>query len=464
MKLKLSSVQSKLIKVNNNPRVLSLYILNNFQIKDCLLDTLMKEAFQQASFLDQRDRSFVFSLVYGVIRWQLNLDYMIGQLSQTPFSKISIPVCNILRMGLFQIEFMDRIPNHAAVNASCELTRIFAPNYLTRFVNGILRQAIRSKGSIQWPDESKNRVKAISIQYAHPEWLVKRWINHWGIDHTKALCIAGNVIPDIVLRTNTLKISQKDLIRQLKTDVKELKPSLHAPDGICISHIRTPLDHMESFKKGYFQVQDEAAQLIGLMLSAQQGESILDACAGRGGKTAHIAQCMNNKGTITAVDQSPQKLETLASEMKRLGISIVKKIQHQWKTPLKSVYFDRILLDAPCSGLGVIRRHPDMKWKKTESYISRHKTIQSQLLEMVSIHLKPGGQMVYAVCSLEPEETTMIVDHFLSNHFDFSIVKQFNPIIDPFLSDEGYLITFPDKHHMDGFFAVCLQKMGTPTT
>jgi len=458
MTLKLSTVQSRLLKAQNNPRALSLYILNDFQVKDCLLDTLMNEAFYQSNSFDQRDRSFVFSLVYGVIRWQSYLDFVIQQLSRTPFSKISLPVCNVLRMGLFQVLFMDRVPDYAAVNASVALTRIFAQNYITRFVNGILRQAIRAEKSIQLPDPSDNQEKALSIQYAYPKWLVHRWIKQWGFDQAKSLCIAGNKIPDITLRTNTLKIKQDQLINALLSSAEKVESTEHVPDAICISQLNEPVDQMESFKKGLFQVQDEAAQLISLMLSAQPGESILDACAGRGGKTGHLAQCMNNQGTIYAVDQSYQKLEMLNFEMKRLGITIVQTHKHQWNKAFHSNNFDRILLDAPCSGLGVIRRHPDMKWKKNEQHIHRNHNIQTKLLEMVSSHLKPGGHLVYAVCSLEPEETTVIVNTFLTRHSHFTIKKQHDPILNTFLTDDHYLMTVPSKHHMDGFFAVCLKK------
>ncbi|MBF0451085.1 MAG: 16S rRNA (cytosine(967)-C(5))-methyltransferase RsmB [Candidatus Magnetomorum sp.] len=456
MKLKITSVQKKLASPSQkNPRVLSLFLLNDFQIKDYHLDTLISEAFDHAPSFDQRDRSLVFSLVYGVIRWQTHLDFVIQQFSKTPFSKIALPISNVLRMGIFQLLFMNRIPDHAAVNSSVELTRIFAENYLVRFVNGVLRQTIRSKTSIQWPDESDTRVDALSVRYAYPGWLIHRWMDQWGQEKTKAMCIASNTIPKIVLRSNTLSITRENLIESLLPSAKEVLPTSHAPDGIWIAQLNEPLDQMESFKSGGFQVQDEAAQLIGLMVSPKAGESILDACAGRGGKTGHLAQCMNNQGSILAVDQAAHKLETLSAEMNRLGVSIVKTFQHQWEKPLAPILFDRILLDAPCSGLGVIRRHPDMKWKKSKQDIVNNQKQQERLLDTVSTHLKPGGQLIYAVCSLEPEETIHAVETFLLHHPNFTIETHLDPILEPFLNHQGYFMACPDEHQMDGFFAVC---------
>ncbi|KPA18447.1 sun protein [Candidatus Magnetomorum sp. HK-1] len=457
MKLTIPTVQKKLLsEIKNDPRILSLFVLNDFQIKDCQLDTLMEDAYYTAKSFEQRDRALFFSLVYGVIRWKSHLDFVIKQFSRTSFSKIDISICNVLRIGLFQILFMDRIPHHAAVNTSVEVARIFAPPYLIRFVNGVLRHATRSIETIHWPDESKNIAESMAINYSFPKWLIHRWIQEWGKDETQALCISNNIIPPIILRSNTIKINRKDLIVHLHSNVKTISETTHAPDGIFISGLNQQLDQMESFKNGYFQVQDEAAQLISLLVSPKAGEKILDACAGRGGKTGHLAQIMKNQGSIWAVDQSSQKLNTLSSEMKRLEVTNVKTYQHQWKKPIDNHFFDRILLDAPCSGLGVIRRHPDMKWKKTKQHIVQNQKKQARLLEIISTQLKPGGKLVYAVCSLEPEETWNTIEKFLSHHTNFTIEKSVDPILDPFINDKGYFITRPDKHQMDGFFAVCL--------
>ena len=457
MKLQIPIVQKKLAsKTKKNPRVLSLLILNDFYINDCQLDTLMNDAYDIAEVFEQRDRSLFFSLVYGVIRWQLNIDFVIKQFSRIPFSKIDLPICNVLRLGFFQILFMDRIPNHSAVDTSVEITKNFAPKYLVNFVNGVLRQAIRKSESIKWPDESTNFVEFIAVNYSYPEWIIHRWIKNWGMDSTRAFCKSSNSIPPIVIRTNTIKINRKELILQLKSKVKKISETPHAPDGIRSSGLKQSFDNMDLFKKGFFQVQDEAAQLISMLVSPQPGDKILDACAGRGGKTGHLAQIMNNKGLIWAVDQSDQKLDTLKTEMKRLGVTNVKTHKHNWKKNIDKQLFDRILLDAPCSGLGVIRRHPDMKWKKNKQHILQNQEKQELLLKTISKQLKPGGTLVYAVCSLEPEETTITIEKFLSHHSNFTIEKSVNPILVNFINDKGYFLTRPDINQMDGFFAVCL--------
>ena len=407
---------------------------------------------------NQRDRALAHSLIHGVIRWQSFLDHIICQFSKTPFQKISLPVLNILRMGLFQLMLMDRIPEHAVVNTSVDLAKIFAKPYLTRFVNGLLREVIRSKDFITWPDENQNFIEALSVKQSYPKWLLKRWHHQWGKDITKALCKAGNEIPSIILRCNTLKKNRKQLIDILTPEVRIISPTTHAPDGICISSPKHGLSTLKSFQDGMFQVQDEAAQLIGLLVSPKPNETILDACAGRGGKTGHLAQLMNNQGHILAVDRAMEKLNILSAEMTRLGVSIVSTFKYRWKKPLDNKQFDRILIDAPCSGLGVIRRHPDMKWKKTESHIQQNAQKQKQLLQSIAGHLKPHGRLVYVVCSLEPEETTEIIENFLYHHENFTIEKHNHPILEPFMDKNGYFISRPDKFSMDGFFAVCLTQ------
>ena len=457
MQINNSSIQKQLKSgIRKNPRLLALYILNEFHLDDILLDLLMMDVFDHISSFEQRDRALIHSLVYGVIRWRSNLDHMISQLSHFEFSKISIPILNTMRMGLFQIIFMDRIPDHAAVNTSVELAHIFAPQYLTRFVNGILREAIRSKDIFLWPDESTQILEFLSVKYAYPKWLVQRWTEYWGARITKCLCRAGNKIPSIILRTNTLKTTQSDLIENLTPNVQEIEKTCHAPDGICISNLKLAIGDSEAFKKGWFQVQDEAAQLIGLIVSPKPGETILDACAGRGGKSGLLAQYMNNQGTILAVDRSKEKLHTLSNEMKRLGIAIVETYQYRWKKTLKERMFERVLVDAPCSGFGVIRRHPDIKWKKTKTHILQNANTQKNLLQIISKHVKLGGKLIYSVCTLEPEETLHVVENFLSKHKNFIIEKQCNSILEPFIDKNGFYFFRPDIHSMDGFFAVSL--------
>jgi len=448
---------------HQNPRALALFTLNAFHLDDILLDTLIFNVSDQISSYDQRDRAFIHSLVYGVIRWRSYLDHIIVQLSHRPISKIFLPILNTLRMGLFQMMFMDRIPEHAAVNTSVDLVHTFAPKYLTRFVNAVLREAVRSKDRIHIPDTTPPEPDYLSIRYAYPKWLIQRWFAYWGPDITQDLCQAGNQVPPIVLRANTLKIKRSDLIKTMASNVQSITKTSHAPDGICVSNLKCAIGNSEPFKKGLFQVQDEAAQLIGLIVAPKPGETILDACAGRGGKTGHLAQYMNNQGLIVAVDQSKEKINILSDEMKRLGITIVSTCQHRWPKALDDRLFDRVLLDAPCSGLGVIRRHPDMKWKKTEAHIFQNAKKQQKLLNRMAFHVKPGGTLVYCVCSFEPEETSQIVEKFLSQHINFTIDKKIHSILETFINIKGYYLFRPDIHLMDGFFAVSLIRSENQT-
>jgi 16S rRNA (cytosine967-C5)-methyltransferase len=460
MKLSNQSIQQKInARIHKNPRALALYILNEFYLNDILLDNLMMRVFDQISVFDQRDRALIHSLVYGVIRWQYNLDNNIIQLSHREISKISLPVLNTVRMALFQMTFMDRIPDHAAVDSSVSLVHLFAPNYIARFVNGILREMIRSKKKIHWPNESTQIAEYLSLKYSYPLWIIHRWLDLWGMNVTKELCIAGNIIPPIILRTNTLKTERSNLIKKLNDSAQRIDKTFHTPDGICLTNLKFAIGSSDLFQEGLFQVQDEASQLIGIIVSPQPGETILDACAGRGGKTGHLAQSMNNFGSILAVDRSTYKLGILSEEMKRLGVSIVSTCQHRWKSELKDRLFDRVLLDAPCSSLGVIRRHPDMKWKKTQSHILKNAQRQKQLIQITSRQVRPKGRLIYSVCSLEPEETYQVVEYFLSQNKNFIINKHSHSILTNFIDKNGFYYFRPDIHCMDGFFAVCLTRV-----
>ena len=251
----------------------------------------------------------------------------------------------------------------------------------------------------------------------------------------------------------------------LADDADKIYLTEHSPDGISFYHPQKAIHHMKAFNEGLFQIQDEAAQLISLLLSPRSGEIVLDSCAGLGGKTGHIAQLMNNNGQLVALDKDPQKISRLNDEMKRLGVSIVSPKIFDLEKPFpqeENMRFDRILLDAPCSGLGVIRRNPDIKWDASRQNLNKYYLKQLKLLNHVSYMVKPYGILVYAVCSLEPEENEMVVNQFLKEHSNFKIHKDYSQMpfnTDTFFDHNGFFRSLPHIHHMDGFFAACLQRM-----
>ncbi len=442
----------------------ALFILNTLDRGHKTLDRILDEDItDKEQYLSRRDRALVNALVYGVIRRRGTLDWIIDYFSNTRLNSIDSNVLNILRLGLFQVIYLDKIPVSAAVNTSVEMAKSVTSPKVVGFVNAVLRSAVKGYKKVSFPDRNKDPVKALSTAKSFPEWLIKKWIDCFGLKETEVLCDAVNNIPPITVRTNNLKISRYDLINKLESDVESIDYTSYSPDGICFFKPKSPVSKMKAFKNGWFQVQDEAAQLVTYLLNPQSGETILDACAGLGGKTGHIAQMMRNKGKIVAMDKNDEKLLRHKSEMKRLGISIVQTCIHNLDKPFDKNYidrFDRILLDAPCSGLGVLRRNPDIKWLVSKKKLTHYKEKQVRLLDNISHLVKPSGILVYAVCSTEPEENEEVIKVFLNNHPEFVVEKQPDDLpfnIRSLINKNGYLITFPHINNTDGFFAVCLR-------
>jgi 16S rRNA (cytosine967-C5)-methyltransferase len=449
----------------SDPRQNALDALNMRDQGRFHLDHIIEEWFHSdARPMTRRDRALFTALVFGVVRWRGRLDWIIQHHSRMPLKKIQPEVKNILRMALFQVFFLDRIPASAAVNTAVDLAKKAAPPWTVRFVNGLLRNAMRNRDAVPFPSAETDPLEFLSITCSFPRWLVRRWLDRFGFDETRALCDAANAIPPLTIRTNTLNISRDDLAGRLADQAGSLEFTKFAPDGLRLEALNAPIDTMPPFLDGLFQVQDEAAQLVSFLLQPLPGEKILDACAGFGGKTAHLAQLMNNSGTIMAVDLAPKKLIRLEDEMKRLGIYnvITRTCDLEIPSALAAAgSFDRILLDAPCSGLGVIRRNPDIKWDSSRRDLGRFAARQERLLQNISSYLKPHGRLVYAVCSMEPEENQEIIVSFLDRNPDFKIVTDlsFLPTGAASLIDEhGFLKTFSHCHAMDGFFAACLEK------
>jgi 16S rRNA (cytosine967-C5)-methyltransferase len=337
--------------------------------------------------------------------------------------------------------------------------------WVISYVNALLRKTSREYQKISYPDIEKNAIAALAVTKSFPEWIIRRWLDRYGKKNTATLCDAVNTIPPITVRTNTLKTSPQELVKVLAKEAQQIKPTHYSPDGITFFNPMTAIHGLSAFKAGWFQVQDEAAQLVSLLLDPQPGETVLDACAGLGGKTGHIAQIMENKGTVVALDIDKGKLSRLETEMRRLGISIVSTLRHNLDRTLQLKQlnsFDRILLDAPCSGLGVMRRNPDIKWQKSKRNLVQYQMRQLRYLENLSPFVKPTGIMGYAVCSPEPEENEDVINQFLKKHTEFVINKNSGRLpgkLSSMVASKGFFNTYPNLSQMDGFFSVRLQRM-----
>ena len=440
-------------------------ILNTLDQGQRTLDTLM-EGYSGGGPVDsRRDRALLQTLVYGVLRWRGRLDYIISYFSSTRLDKISPRILNILRLALFQIIYLDRIPDSAAVNTAVDMAKASGAPWVVGYVNALLRKTSREYRDVPFPDMAKNPIAALAADKSFPEWIILRWLRRYGQKNTAVLCDAVNSIPPITIRANTLKISPRELLLILASEAEEVEQTPYSPDGITFVNPGTSIPKLSGFEAGWFQVQDEAAQMVSLLLDPRPGEIVLDACAGLGGKTGHIAQLMKNKGAVVALDKDEGKLSQLEAAMQRLGISIVSTLcldleRGLPQAPAKG--FDRILLDAPCSGLGVMRRNPDIKWYRSEKELAKNKARQLRLMENLAHAVKPEGFLVYAVCSPEPEENEEVIDQFLKKHADFVIYDDYGRganEINKMVITRGFFKTFPHLTQMDGFFSVRLRRI-----
>lgn len=447
------------------PRDLALAVLNSLENSYRFPKRFLEDAFQQASHLKERDRAFTIHLVQGVLRWRLRLDWMVQNSVRFPFKKIEPPVLNILRIALYQIYFMDRVPESAAVNEAVKQAKAIKPDRVAGFVNGILRNICRNKKQFEFPDSKEDPVGYLSVFYSYPTWLVEKWIREIGIDSAEHMLLAGNCIPKLVVRTNTLRIDRPSLIKCLEREGVEAKPTSYAPEGVLLTNFKGPVDQLKSFGEGLFQVQSEAAQVSVQLLSPKPGERILDICAGLGGKSTHMAQLMGAEGEVLALDMNHYRLLALAQSSYRLGTgniwSVVADAASQ-SLPMVDSSFDKILVDGPCSALGTISRHPDAKWIRSERDIKRLSFLQRHILNNAVPVLHKGGKMLYVTCTISREENEEVVSDFLERNREMTLenLKDFVPEwgLD-LIEDHGFFKPFPHLHGMDGFFGALFTKV-----
>ncbi|MDD5285805.1 MAG: 16S rRNA (cytosine(967)-C(5))-methyltransferase RsmB, partial [Desulfuromonadaceae bacterium] len=345
------------------------------------------------------DRSLYAELVFGVLRRQGTLDHILLQLLEKPLAELDLQALIILRIGLYQLTCLDRIPESAAVNESVNLAKSITPR-TSGLINAVLRNYLRRRDIISFPDINTKPAAAIAARHSQPEWLVEQWIDQLGINEAMLLAEVSSQQPQLTLRVNTLRSNRDELLQKLEKQCIEAKPCRFSPDGITITGRQT-ISTLPGFDAGLFAVQDEASQLATQLLGAEPGERIWDACSAPGGKSCHIAEQMDDRGELVATDISRSKLALVQDNARRLGISSISTAVADLHQPdtFPDGYFDRILLDAPCSGLGVIRRNPEAKWRLFSGDITRLAAVQKTLLKNAAVRLKPGGTLLYSTCS-----------------------------------------------------------------
>ena len=447
-------------KKQKTPRSAAVEILNRIDQQGAHAEPLLDALLSGTEIRNPQDRGFLTELVYGTLRMRGRLDWIIARHYRSDFSTLEIPVRNILRTGIYQLFFTDRIPAFAAVNEAVGIAKKDCPA-ASGLVNAILRNALREKESIAWPDMAKDPGRAIAVLHSHPRWLVECWLDRYGIDETIAICRANNTIPPLAVRVNALKTSREKAIAALAGEGITAETARFSPDGIILPNPAAGLRETAAFRNGLIRVQDEASQLVARLVAPRPSERVLDLCAGAGGKTLHIAALMENRGKITAVDFHPDKLRLLAAEAGRLGATIVETLPGDAARTPEAFRgaFDGVLLDAPCSGLGTLRRNPEIRWRITPADLEKCSQIQKRLLRSAADCVKPGGRLVYTTCAVTAEENENVVGDFLAGHPEYTRISPDG--IPPALVDaHSFFRTFPHRHAMDGFFGAVFVRTG----
>lgn len=442
-----------------SPRQLAIDVLLATAQKGQPVDQVFDRQQAGQSSGDPRDAQLAMAMVYGVLRWQGYLDQVIAGFSSHSLAKMKPLTLAALRVGAYQLLFMDRVPPSAAINETVQALKAAGqPKWLTGFVNGVLRAVVRGKEQVL-PTTSRE-----ALFLSHPAWLIARWRQRYGDEVTEAICHANNEQPSLVLRINTRRTTQQTYLQTLAEEGIEAEANIYAPDAVRLVGYRGGVTDLPGYDEGLFQVQDEAAQLATLLLGNLGAGCYLDGCAGLGGKTSHLAQLLPPGSEVVAVEPHSGRRKLLRENLKRLGLAatiFAGELQNfaQGQPPP----FLGILIDAPCSGLGVVGRQPDIRWQRHDSDLPRYAARQQALLAQASSVLEPGGILVYATCSTEPEENEEVVSDFLANHPDFALAdaRPLLPVQAQTLVDaQGCLRTLPHQG-LDGFFAARLEKQGS---
>ncbi|MEW9124006.1 MAG: 16S rRNA (cytosine(967)-C(5))-methyltransferase RsmB [Thermotaleaceae bacterium] len=441
--------REKMEKVN--ARKAALEVLIDIEKNNAFSNIAIQRYLRNKS-IEDRDRRFITELVYGVTENKIYLDYIVDRLSKIKRSKIKVETLSILRMGLYQIIFLDKVPTSAAVNESVKLVKkvdFGAAGY----VNAILRNYLRNPVRIDLDKEKMDQAEYLSIKYSHPKWMVERWLKDFGKDFTEELLQANNNTPPLTVRANTLLTTPETLLENFQKEGIGARVGLYVSEAIQLEQ-SVNLERQTSFQKGLFQVQDESSMLVSHVLDPKPGEFVMDLCAAPGGKTTHIAQLMQNRGRILAWDIYEHKLKLVRDAASRLGIEIIETMCVN-ALELKASFFgkaDRVLVDVPCSGLGIIRKKPEIKYNKSLEVLNEITALQLKILSNGSKYVKKEGSLVYSTCSIERDENVGVMEKFLEQNSDFKLadINEFLP--EKIRSEAPYLQLYPHIHHIDGFF------------
>ena len=436
-------------------RGLAVKILNRIERTDAYLNRLLDNEMKNTE-LSGPDKALLYEIVHGVVRWMGRLDWILNGFYKGTFSKAIPNLKNGLRVALYQILFLDRVPDYAAVNEAVDFVKKLQGSKPAGLTNAVLRNIIRNKDSIRYPDPQEDLVGYLSAYYSHPSWMVKRYLERFGKEETEKLLIANNEKPYLTLRINALRVQPEEFKGLLDSVNLRYSAGKFLPEFFKLQNL-TNITAWEYFVRGYFNIQDESAGLACRLLQVRDGMRVLDLCAAPGGKTAYIAALMHDSGQIVAIDRFESRLKILRKNMQRLGLSSIKTIETD-ALEYEDNQFERVLADVPCMGSGTLSKKPDIKWRKDIFDLRKLNELQYNLLSKAAEMVKPGGVVVYSTCSIEPEENYEIVEKFLNDHPGYHLKSAEGKFPDEILDEHGCVQTFPHKHKMDGAFAAKIVK------
>jgi 16S rRNA (cytosine967-C5)-methyltransferase len=440
-----------------NPRQTALAALRDV-VRDAYADAALDKKLRKVQ-LSALDRQLATEIFYGAVRRQRTLNALIDRLTRKPEKETS-DLRLILQIGLYQLRYMDRIPESAAVNTTVELAKQNGLKGLAPVVNGILRQYIRQADEFQgaW-DDSESLAQQIAVEQSFPDWLIAHWLEVLGEDATIALCQAFNQSPPIDLRVNQLQIDRDAVLEALQVAGVEAMPLDYLTQGIRLTGKVGAIPALPGYDQAWWTVQESSAQLVTTLLDPQPGEVIADACAAPGGKTTHIAELMADRGVIWSIDPTPSRLKKITQNCQRLGLTSVQIREGDSRSQPDLVgMIDRVLLDAPCSGLGTLHRRADARWRKTPENVLELSQLQKELLVSCASWVKPGGMLVYATCTVHPAENEKVILPFLAAYPEWSIERPQPAFLASLASPEGWIKTWLHEHQLDGFFMVRLVR------
>ncbi|AJE53403.1 16S rRNA (cytosine(967)-C(5))-methyltransferase RsmB [Paenibacillus polymyxa] len=443
-------------------REVALDVLTGVEQEGAYSNLELNRRLQQAG-LSASDVGLTTELVYGTVARRNTLDYFLNKFVQKGTAKLQPWVRSLLRMSVYQLVYLDRVPDHAVVSEAVTIAKRRGHQGISGMVNGVLRSMLREPDKLRIPDDLSAEER-ISLEHSHPQWLVKRWIKQYGADTAEAICKANNEPPAVSVRVNTTMTSRDQLLDEMVAKGIDAVPSPVSPYGIVVRSGGN-MALTSWYTDGLLSVQDESSMLVAEAVAPEPGMTVLDCCAAPGGKTAHMAELMKDRGRIVANDLHAHKHQLIREQANRLGLDAVETVTGD-ALDLKERYapasFDRILLDAPCSGFGVIRRKPDLRWSKTAEDVRDITQLQHELLDSVAGLLKPGGILVYSTCTIEPDENEGQLARFLSEHPEYELAKDHSfPDVNHEMDgiQKGSVQLLPQHFHSDGFYIARLRRV-----